>query len=63
VNVAQEGRRLTTVAPHIAWFTQTTIVNYQRMLKDGVEKWANGTLEEGGTINPVVRIHAGKVYT
>jgi phosphoglycerate dehydrogenase-like enzyme len=55
-------KTLTSIAPHIAWFTQSTIVNYQQMLKDGVEKWVDGTLEEGGTINPIVRVHEGKVY-
>lgn len=49
-------------APHIAWFTQVTIANYQQMLKTGVEKWAAGALIENDEVNPVVCVHQGKIY-
>ena len=48
-------------APHIAWFTQSTIANYQRMLKEGVESYVKGTLGED-QVNPVVAVHNGKIW-
>jgi len=50
------------ISPHIAWFTQDTIANYQQLLKEGVENWANGTLEKDGDINRTVCVHDGKIY-
>ncbi|RMZ80947.1 hypothetical protein DV738_g2444, partial [Chaetothyriales sp. CBS 135597] len=50
------------VSPHVAWFTQGTIKNYQRMIKEAAERWVEGTLEAGGKINPTVVVHNGTVW-
>jgi glycerate dehydrogenase len=53
-----------TVTAHIAWFTQGTIRNYQRLLKQGIEGWVAGTLErDDGGLHESVVVHGGKVYT
>lgn len=49
------------IAPHIAWFTQSTIANYQQMLKEGIECYVNSTLGED-VVNIVVAVHNGKVW-
>jgi hypothetical protein len=50
-------------ASHIAWFTQTTIETYQRLLKEGVEGWANGTLQESDDrVHRVAVVHNGKIW-
>ena len=48
-------------APHIAWFTQSTIVNYQRMLKGGIEGWVKGSLSDD-EVSPVVAVHNSKIW-
>lgn len=51
------------IAPHIAWFTQSTIKNYQRLLKEGIEGWVAGTLQETpDRVKKVVVVHGGKVW-
>ncbi|RMZ87751.1 hypothetical protein DV736_g5021, partial [Chaetothyriales sp. CBS 134916] len=50
------------VSPHLAWFTKGTIKNYQRMIKEGAEKWVAGTLEADGQINPIAVVHNGTVW-
>lgn len=49
------------VSPHVAWFTQVTIANYLKMIQEGVDGFANGTLGEDQVI-PHVAIHNGKVW-
>ncbi|KAK5217961.1 hypothetical protein LTR99_003353 [Exophiala xenobiotica] len=52
-----------TITSHIAWFTQTTIETYQRLLKEGVEGWVNGTLQESDdTVHRVAVVHNGKIW-
>ncbi|KIW18760.1 hypothetical protein PV08_03049 [Exophiala spinifera] len=52
-----------TITSHIAWFTQTTIETYRRLLKEGIEGWASGTLQESpDKVNKVVVVHNGKVW-
>lgn len=51
-------------AAHIAWYTQSTIQNYQRLLKQGIEGWAAGTLQEAeDKVHKVVVVHAGRVWS
>ena len=50
------------LSPHLAWFTQTTIKNYQKMLKDGAERWVDGSLEKDGKIDPIVVTHRELVW-
>lgn len=52
-----------TVSSHIAWFSQSTIANYQRLLKEGVEGWAAGTLQEAeDKVHVAVVVHNGKIW-
>ena len=52
-----------TVTSHIAWYTQSTIVKYQQLLKEGVEGWANGTLQETeDKVHKAVVVHNGKIW-
>ncbi|EXJ59090.1 hypothetical protein A1O7_06521 [Cladophialophora yegresii CBS 114405] len=52
-----------TISSHIAWFTQSTIKNYQRLLKEGVEGWVNGTLQlDEDKVHKVVVVHNGTVW-
>ncbi|EXJ85035.1 hypothetical protein A1O3_05710 [Capronia epimyces CBS 606.96] len=52
-----------TISPHIAWFTQSTIQNYQRLLKEGVEGWVTGTLQQApDKVHTVVVVHGGKIW-
>ncbi|KIW95065.1 uncharacterized protein Z519_03647 [Cladophialophora bantiana CBS 173.52] len=52
-----------TISSHIAWFTQSTIQNYQRLLKEGIEGWVNGTLQESAEkVHKVVVVHNGRVW-
>ncbi|KIX04654.1 uncharacterized protein Z518_05524 [Rhinocladiella mackenziei CBS 650.93] len=52
-----------TISSHVAWFCQSTIENYQRMLKEGIEGWVEGTLQDpDGEVNKVVVVHGGKIY-
>ncbi|KEF56232.1 uncharacterized protein A1O9_07813 [Exophiala aquamarina CBS 119918] len=52
-----------TVSSHIAWFSQSTIANYQRLLKEGVEGWAAGTLQETeDKVHVAVVVHNGKIW-
>ncbi|ETI21946.1 hypothetical protein G647_06016 [Cladophialophora carrionii CBS 160.54] len=52
-----------TISSHIAWFTQSTIENYQRLLKEGVEGWVNGTLQQAeDKVHKVVVVHNGTVW-
>ena len=44
-----------TISPHIAWFTQESILTLQKLLKDGIEQWAIGK-----PIN--IAVHEGKIY-
>ena len=44
-----------------AWFTQVTIANYLKMIQEGVDGFAHGTLGENQVI-PHVAIHNGKVW-
>ena len=50
------------ISPHIAWFAQSTIANYQKMLKEGAERWVAGTMEDNGRTNPVAVVHNGKIW-
>jgi len=53
----------TSPASHIAWFTQSTIQNYQRLLKEGIEGWVNGTLQEtADKVHKVVVVHNGRIW-
>jgi hypothetical protein len=49
-------------ASHIAWYNQSTIQNYQRLLKEGIEGWVHGTLQSGDTVHNVAVVHAGKIW-
>ncbi|OAL32784.1 hypothetical protein AYO20_07740 [Fonsecaea nubica] len=52
-----------TISAHIAWFTQSTIQNYQRLLKEGIEGWVNGTLQESADkVHRVVVVHNGRIW-
>ncbi|OAP60886.1 hypothetical protein AYL99_05888 [Fonsecaea erecta] len=52
-----------TISSHIAWFTQSTIQNYQRLLKEGIEGWVNGTLQESADkVHKVVVVHNGRIW-
>ncbi|KAJ9606851.1 hypothetical protein H2200_008861 [Cladophialophora chaetospira] len=52
-----------TISSHIAWFTQSTIENYQRLLKEGIEGWVNGTLQNSeDEVNKVVVVHNGRIW-
>jgi phosphoglycerate dehydrogenase-like enzyme len=55
------------VSSHIAWFTQSTIENYQRLLKDGVEGFVEGRhlrrdAEENEVVDSHVVVHQGRVW-
>lgn len=53
-----------TVSSHIAWFTQSTIVRYQQLLKEGIEGWVNGTLREAeDRVHKTVVVHDGKIWS
>ena len=58
----KEGVPNLVLSPHMAWFTQSTIANYQKMLKEGAERWVKGTMEQDGKINPIAIVHDGKVW-
>lgn len=52
-------------ASHIAWFAQSTIKNYQRLMKEGIEGWVAGTLQdpaEPDRINKVAVVHNGRIW-
>lgn len=52
-----------TVSSHIAWFSQSTIANYQRLLKEGVEGWVGGTLQKSeDEAHVAVVVHNGKIW-
>ncbi|OQU98481.1 D-isomer specific 2-hydroxyacid dehydrogenase, NAD binding domain-containing protein [Cladophialophora immunda] len=52
-----------TISSHIAWFTQSTIQNYQRLLKEGIEGWVAGTLQEAADkVHKVVVVHNGRIW-
>ncbi|KAK4944185.1 hypothetical protein LTR10_016298 [Elasticomyces elasticus] len=52
-----------TISSHIAWFTQTTIQTYQRLLKEGIEGWVSGTLQQSeNKVQDVVVVHNGKIW-
>ncbi|KAL2423403.1 hypothetical protein ABEF95_008196 [Exophiala dermatitidis] len=47
-----------TISPHIAWYTQSTIENYKRLLKQGIEGWVAGTLQQDpDKVDEVVVVH------
>ncbi|RVX71639.1 hypothetical protein B0A52_03823 [Exophiala mesophila] len=53
-----------TVSSHIAWFTQSTIVRYQELLKQGIEGWVNGTLREAeDKVDKTVVVHQGRIWS
>ena len=50
-------------AAHIAWFSQSTIENYQRLLKEGIEGWAAGSLQlSEDKVNKTVVVHNGRIW-
>ena len=52
-----------TISSHIAWFSQSTIANYQRLLKEGVEGWVSGTLQQAeDKAHVAVVVHNGKIW-
>ncbi|EXJ85946.1 hypothetical protein A1O1_06315 [Capronia coronata CBS 617.96] len=52
-----------TISSHIAWYTQSTIKNYQRLLKEGIEGWVAGSLQETpDQVNKVVVVHGGRIW-
>lgn len=52
-----------TVSSHVAWFTQSTIVNYRRLLKEGIEGWVAGTLQQSdASVHKAVVVHNGKIW-
>jgi phosphoglycerate dehydrogenase-like enzyme len=52
-----------TVSSHVAWFSQSTIAKYQRLLKEGIEGWAAGTLQENEEkVHVAVVVHNGKIW-
>ena len=51
------------LASHVAWFTQSTIENYQRLLKEGIEGWVNGSLQQSeDKVHKVVVVHNGQIW-
>ena len=49
------------VSTHVAWFSEKTIENLQRLLKTGVEGWVNGRCDEE-SVKACVVVHDGKIW-
>ena len=64
LHAPDQANMAVSLASHLAWFTQSTIKNYRRLLKEGVEGWVNGTLQSSeDKVNKVVVVHNGRVWS